>query len=348
MKKNSVISVIIAVAMIALGFALVLFSHSRGENALSFFKSGVDFSVGGGSIGFGADQKGYTVCLSGEERFDPAEVKSLDLDWISGSVSVEPWDGDAVLVREKADKPLTEGQRLRWKLSGGELSVLFCADGETRVPDKALTVLVPRGMGLKAIDADAVSAPVTLLEQTVSGAIDADTTSGAVTLRGCACRSLDVDTVSGAVSVEATAVSGAIDLDSTSGKLALAAVSCASFDADTVSARVEAEALAVGMDLDIDSTSGAVTLRALAVGGEVDAGTMSGRVELRFESLPASVNVDTGSGAVTLAFPKGTALDLDYDSASGRLSGAFSSVRGGLPVDVSTVSGNLTIEEDQC
>ena len=345
MKKNSLIAVIVAIAMIAAGLLLVFFSHSRGENVLSYFNGGTSFSVTGGGIRFGADQKDYTVCRNGEERFDPAEVNALDLDWISGSVDVEPWDGDAVLVREKADKPLTEGQRLRWKLSGGELSVLFCADGETRVPDKAVTVLVPRGMGLKAIDADAVSAPVTIQEQTVSGEIDVDTTAGAIRIVGCGCGSLDADTVSGAVSIEATAVTGEIDLDSTSGKLTLKAVSCASFDADTVSARVEAEALAVGRGLDLDSGSGDIVLRALAVGGEVDAGTSSGRVELRFESLPASVNVDTGSGAVTLAFPKGTALDLDYDSASGRLSGASSSVRGGLPVDVSTVSGDITIEE---
>ncbi len=346
MNKKTAIALAIAAVMLIVGTTLLNIARGRGENFRSFFDGGAEFSVSGGVIRIGDDQKGYTVCKSGEESFSAAEVKGLDIDWISGAVNVEPWDGGAVVIREKASEPLTEGQRMRWKLRNGELSILFCANGESRVPDKTLTVQVPRELTLRSVDADAISAPVSFSGLSVSGGIDADTTSGAVTVRGCACASLDVDTVSGAVTIKETAVSGDMDLDSTGGKLTLSGCACVSLDADTLSGGVEGEALSVGQDADLDSGSGAITLRALRVGGGVDVDTTSGAVELRFADKLASVDVETTSGAVTLAFPKGTVVDLDYDTSSGRLRCAPDNAPRGLPVDVDTVSGNLTVEED--
>ena len=54
------------------------------------------------------------------------------------------------------------------------------------------------------------------------------------------------------------------------------------------------------------------------------------------------MKVDTASGSVKLAFPRGTGLDLDYDSSSGKLKGEV--VYGDLPAEVDTSSGSLTIE----
>ena len=106
------------------------------------------------------------------------------------------------------------------------------------------------------------------------------------------------------------------------------------------------EASAIDGGVDVDTASGKVTMLKLRAGGDVDVDTVSGAVELRFESLPRSVDVGTTSGGVTLAFPKGTAIDLDYDTLSGSLTGSLHTAPGGLPVDVDTASGSLTIEEN--
>ena len=68
----------------------------------------------------------------------------------------------------------------------------------------------------------------------------------------------------------------------------------------------------------------------------------SGSVRLGFAAAPERVEVDSSSGSVTLSFPKGTGLDLDYDSGSGKLRGEV--IYGDLPVKVDTGSGSLTIE----
>ena len=346
MKKGTIIALIVAAAMLIVGASLVWLAQDRGEDIWEAFRIHPGTSVSNGVINIGGSQKDYTVCLSGEESFDAAEVKSLDVDWVSGAVSVEAWNGETIVIRENAAEPLTEGQRMRWKLSGGTLSILFCANGENRVPDKTLTVQVQRYLLLVSVDVDAVSAPVTLSGLRVESDIDSDTTSGAVLARSCICKALDVDTVSGGIRLEDTNAAGAIDLDTTSGKIFMSACSSASLDIDTVSGRVEGEALSVGKDVNLDSGSGAIVMRALTVGGQVDVDTGSGEVELRFSGLPASVDVDTGSGDVRLAFPKGTTIDLDFDTASGKMSGAYSFAPKGLPVDVDTSSGDLTIEED--
>ena len=344
MNKKTKTALAVAAVMLIIGATLLNIARGRGEDVSGFFNGGSSFSFTNGGINFGFDQKGYTVCTSGEESFAAAEVKSLDVDWISGAVNVEPWDGKTVVIREKADAALTEGQRMRWKLQNGELSVIFCANGETKVPDKTLTVLLPRELELRDVDVDAVSAAITLTDLRVTGEINTDATSGSVRVTGCVCDQLDCDAVSGSVSISDTVVSGLIDADTTSGAVAVSGGSCAALDTDTLSGGLTVEGTAIGGDVDADSGSGKVVVRA-SVSGEVDVDTTSGEVELRFSGLPASVDVSTTSGAVTLAFPKGTAIDLDFDTGSGKLRGTMNNAPGGLPVNVDTGSGSLTIEE---
>ncbi len=344
MKKGTRIALIVACVMIIVGATLMNFARRQGADLGSFFNSGLNFSSTGGAIGFGG-QTGYTVCLSGEERFAAADVRSLDLDWVSGAVLVEHWDGEEILVREDSASSLSESQRMRWKLSGGTLSVLFCADGQMSVPDKALIVLLPRDYSPKALDADAVSASVTVFELAVDGGIDADTTSGEVRVKNCICASLDVDTTSGAVTVEETTIAGALDADSTSGAISVSGCACAAIDADTISGKVSVEKTAIAGTVEADTTSGDIVLRDLSDGCKADVNTISGQVELRFIGAPKGVDVETSSGDVWLSFPKDTVVDLDFDTSSGKLSGSLHSAKGGLPVSVETISGDLVIEE---
>lgn len=344
MKKRTKIALAVAAILLAVGATLCNIARGRGESLLSLLQSG-GMSVSSGQAQIGDRQKGYTVCLTGEESFSTDDVRSLTLEWISGSVEVEPWDGDTVVVREEAAEPLTEDQRLRWKLVDGGLRVLCCANGETKLPDKRLTVLVPRADSLVFVDTDAVSASIRYSDLHVSTDLDAASTSGEILVRGCEGLWLDIDTTSGAVTVEETSVKEEIDLDTTSGDIAVHACSCSVFDADTVSGAVRAEELAVGEELNVDTGGGAVELRALAARGSVDVDTISGRVLVQMSAQPREVDVDTTSGAVALSLPKGTTVDLSFDTASGRLSGMLSSAPGGIPVDVDTVSGDLTIGE---
>lgn len=293
MKKGTKIALLIGILFLALGATMCNIAYGRGE------RISARLGKKGGSV-----QTGYTVCLDGEERFDADGVERLSIDWVSGSVRIESYDGEEILVREKAGETLSENDRLRWRLRSGELSILSCAESVgvlTRLPDKELTVLVPSGFSPREIDLDGASADFSVRALSVKGTLTADTASGDVRIGDLRCAALDVDTASGEIRLDE--------------------VSCD--------------------DLALDTASGSITAEGLAC-RTVETDTASGDVSLAFLEAPRSVDADSMSGDVTLVFPKGTGLKLDFDTASGKLYGEVES--GALSVSVDTASGDLTIE----
>lgn len=304
MKRGTKIALLTALILIAVGATLCSIARGRGENLEALIDEDA-LSLQLGQVNFGIGQAGYSVSSSGEESFAANEVTALELSWISGSVRVERYDGDTIVVMESCAQALREGQRMRWKLTDGRLSVIACANGERRLPNKSLQILVPRDWLGKDISADAASASVTLEGLSISGRMELNTASGKVQVEDCVCGELKIDTASGEASVERTAVDGG-------------------FETNTVSGAVQLEGCSF-RELEVKTTSGAVTLR--------------------FAEKPGAIQVDTVSGNVSLRVPKGTKLDVQYDSVSGRLSGNYLSAGDGVSVQVDTVSGGLTIEE---
>ena len=342
MKKGTKIALLIALIMIAVGATICNIARGRGESLGALVANGgLTVSSGAHSLG---GQQGYTVCLSGEERFAAAEVRVLDLDWLSGSVRVEPYDGKEILLREESTRELTEGQRMRWKLSNGRLSVVFCANGEHSLPEKALTVLLPRDYAAGEIVTDATSASVSLSALRANGKIAVETTSGDILLESCAAREAKIDSSSGEVRVEASAMSGKIDIDTTSGAVTLLACACAELDVDTTSGALRAETTAVSGEINVETASGSVVLTGLPEGCRANVDTTSGDVALRYDEKPGEIEVETTSGDVTLSVPQGTELDMDFDSDSGDFSGELHFTPNGVKVRVETASGDLKIE----
>ena len=293
MKTGTKIALLIGIILLAVGATMCNIAYGRGERISARLKTK------GGTV-----QTGYTVCPDGEESFDADGIERLSIDWVSGSVRVEPYDGDEILVREKAGGALSENDRLRWRLRGGELSILSCGEGVgalVQVPDKELTVLVPERFSPREIDLDSASADVAVRALNVKGMLTIDTASGDVRIEDLRCSALDIDVASGDIS--------------------LADVSCDGLELDTASGSITADAL---------------------VCRDVEADTASGDVSLVFSEAPRSVDADSMSGDVTLVFPKGTGLKLDFDTASGKLYGDYES--GSLPLSVDTASGDLTIK----
>lgn len=332
MKMGKKIGLLIGILLLAFGLTLMQIAHHRGET----FNSGVA-RIGVGGLKY--DQKGYTVCLSGEERFSAGEVEALKIDWISGSVSVERYDGKEVVVRETASVKLEKDECLRFKLSGGTLSILPCANGVRTLPIKELTVLVPQGLRLRDVDADTTSASVKILDLEVSGPIDAESTSGSLYAEDCVCADLGFSSTSGSLHILRTDVDGRVNADSISGSFTAENLNCASLSVDSTSGSHKITALSCDT-LKLSSASGSQRVSELNC-RDVDASSTSGSVHLSFVAAPAGVDVETTSGSVELTFPRGTGIDLDFDRTSGSLHGDV--VRGPIPVNVDTTSGSLTI-----
>lgn len=333
MKTWKKILLLVGILLLALGVTVVKIAHGRGDG----FGLSVGFGVSGN---FGYDQKGYTVCAGGEESFAAKDVRVLSLDWISGSVNVERYDGSAVLVREEAKRALKEDERLRYKLSNGELSILPCANKISNMPEKHLTVYLPQGLVLERLGVDVSSADVRVSGVETEKEIRLESSSGTLRAEDCRCAEMRLESSSGAQRVLRSEIGGELRGESSSGGFAAENLVCAALDVDSTSGSQSFDGLRCDT-LELSASSGSIRGTAL-VCGSVETESSSGSVSLAFAAAPASVEIETSSGDVKLTLPKGTGINLLFDSASGRLGGEL--VRGDLPVDVDTSSGDLSIE----
>ncbi|MBR0207605.1 MAG: DUF4097 family beta strand repeat protein [Oscillospiraceae bacterium] len=333
MKTGKKILLLVGILLLAFGLTVLQIAHHRG---LSFSAGVVNFSR---VSGLNYNQQGYTVLAGGEESFAAGEVSALDLNWISGSVSVERYDGRELVVRESCSRVLTEDETARFRLHGGTLSILPCANNARTLPEKQLTVLVPKGLTLKTVESDATSASVTVRALEVSGAIRLDSSSGSLHVEDCRCAALALNSSSGSRHILRTEVSGDAEANGTSGSFNAESLRCASLDVSSTSGSHNISELRCDT-LRLTSSSGSKKVSGLDCRA-VEVAFTSGSVRLEFAAAPGSVKVAGTSGSVTLCFPKGTGIDLDYDRTSGSLHG--DPIRGDIPVEVETTSGSLTI-----
>ncbi len=192
--------------------------------------------------------------MAGNAEIETRNVNRLVIDWVSGSVTVEAYDGDTISVSEPEQQK--EGDRLRWRQQGDTLTIRFCGPMNVNVSgSKDLTVKLPRELAenLRYLQIDTVSAEARvsgikageLQFDSTSGSLnadggfgilDADTTSGDVQFNGKA-GNVELDTVSGDFSMSFAETPDELSFDSTSGDLTMMLPANRSFEVeqDTVS-----------------------------------------------------------------------------------------------------------------
>ena len=320
MKNRVKTALLVALLLLVVGMALIAVSLLRGGSIQDIWNN-ASVSLNTVSTGYG-DLKGYTVCRTGEESFSPDEVKKIDLGWISGTVKLET-GGDRIYLKESCEKPLKDEQKLCWKLEKGTLSIRFCSALQTQMSGKDLVLTVPAGWTAESVNIGVTSADVELralqLEKTLEvvatsgdlqlfdcrcGKLEAGSTSGSVSLRGCDCRDLNLGATSGALQIDGGRCDS-LKASSTSGDIS-----------------VRCEGVPAGCSVSLGSTSGTVKL------------------SLKDSRDGQRIEVETTSGDVYLDVPG--AIDLDYDTASGKMSGRLEQGGSGCPtVKVDTTSGDL-------
>ena len=190
----------------------------------------------------------YTVPTDG--------VTGLDLSWTSGDVTVQPWNGDSILLEEDSEVELTEDYRLLYTVEDGELKVRFDGQPNRDVTwRKILIVWLPEALAqsLAKLDAETVSAHVTVLDLTAAE-LDIETVSGGVYARG-GFPQADVSTTSGSAYLSGTF--GELDFSTVSGDMTLETNETFRLDAETTSGSVCLRLPdTMGLTLDFASTSG--------------------------------------------------------------------------------------------
>lgn len=262
------------------------------------------------------------------------KVETLLVDWSSGSVTIEPGDGDAIELCETGNKPVKAEEQMQYYLDGTTLHVRFCAPGKLTVgimPEKNLHVTLPKDLVLRELDVSTASAALNVTDLraermklgTASGEV-----SGSVAYAG----ELRIGTASGEVKLATPGEVGTIDADTASGDIEL-----------TTSGEVGT--------IKTDTASGAVSITAESV-RELDMESASGRQDVVLAKMPQECEMDSASGEVTLTLPADAEFTAEVDTASGDFDCEFPTVLhgdtyicggGGAELSFDTASGDISI-----
>lgn len=258
------------------------------------------------------------------------ELKKLEIDWISGSVTIELTDSDSIVIQEVSNKTIRENDALRYGVSGTTLRVQACKKNYVgKLPRKDLTISLPRSLaaGMKECEFNTVSASVSADDLGLD--------------------ELEINTVSGRVNLEHL-VADEASVNSVSGKVDMYMCGFESLRLDSVSgeARFSGEAHKIKGS----SVSGKFDFT-LKVCREIKISTMSGDITLALAGTPREVQIDTTSGTTRLTLPKDASCTIDIDSMSGKLylndetlSGKHLSLGDGTAdYDFDTMSGSVYV-----
>ena len=208
--------------------------------------------------------------------------RSIDIEWVSGQVNVELYDGEGISLTETLADGSPVGQAMEWRVDEDDstLDVRSQPKLVSLAEEKILTVQLPRSMVLYELDIETVSAGVSV------DLTDEDTLS---------LSELDVTSVSGAISVYA-ANAGEIALSTTSGAIE---GSVRTQKLDTLPAEVDAETTDGNIVMQLRDLS---TLPSpLPVEFKTTSGTLSSDVTLttvqdaawEFQTVSGNVNLCT-------------------------------------------------------
>lgn len=272
-------------------------------------------------------------------------VKSLDISWLSGGVSVQAvGQTSQITVQEDATAELAEDEKLVCTVDGDTLRIRFMSDANRDgfEGEKFLTVSLPwelvKNAHFEEIDIETTSAYAYVSADAQK--IKLSTVGGDARVMCASCPAVEIKTVSGSAGL----------VDGTWGKVELSTVSGAiELAGDAESAEIE-------------TTSGKVDIAGAL--GALDFESVSGDLILATERA-LRLDAETESGSIYLTLPAQDGFTLDYETEKGSFDSALTEREGTLiacgdretyytvpaleggemsELEVSTVSGTLTIK----
>ena len=221
MKKSTRIILMTSICLISVGIVFSTIGFFTGASPSSIILNGLwnwGFTYQNGGNYDNDFEENNTYHISDEA------IDSLDIDWISGNVSVVPYDGDDIIIREKSRSKIDDENCLRYRINGSTLEIYYLKEARINLSgssfnySKQLQVKIPRRMAedMDELNLDAVSSDLSVRDMKIS-TVDVDTTSGNFVAKDTAIRSMEMNTVSGDMRLQLTNCPKELDFDSTSG-----------------------------------------------------------------------------------------------------------------------------------
>lgn len=254
---------------------------------------------------------------TGNAEFDKNEVKSIDINWTSGTVEIKNGNTDKVEISENVSYDKNSDNAMRWSLDDGKLKIYDSKNAfgfhwfSFSMSPKKLTVTLPESISLDEFDISSASAEFT------AECINADT--------------LNIETASGTIKVDSFEGNRA-DINTASGTVDFTAVSAEDVDVETVSG----ECTVTGKieKLNVSGVSSVLNLIVGKNNSEINAETVSGNVNIR-------TNCDQSGFTANYSSVSG---DFSSDFAGTNKNGKFVYGSGKADYNISTVSGNIDIQ----
>ena len=317
----------------------------------------------GWSIGTGWETLTGPYEPVGVYNIDIGGIDSLNINWITGAVTVSPYDGLDIQITEFAQRALDDDESLQYDASGSTLTIRYKARTVTfgNSPQKRLEVLVPRTLsaGLESLAIDSSSASIDIREINASG-IKIDAVSGSITLSDIAAQTVDASTTSGSIIVSA-ADADELKLRSVSGSIRASESHSAILDCSTTAGSINASGSfeqtavkSVSGAISLDNYASASTVRVSSTSGatdisgsydSVDFSSVSGRVSVSSLIVPSSLRASTTSGKIIITVPDEGAISVNHSSVSGKISSEIPILTqsNDSQFRISTVSANVEI-----
>ena len=200
--------------------------------------------------GSGTDSATYTpdagYTLGNTDVVQLNGFRAIDIEWVSGQVNVELYDGQGIELSETMMDGSDVALKMEWQVNEdkGTLDIRSQPQLMSATEEKRLVVRLPRSLVLHGLDIKTVSAGVSV------DLTDEDT----LTLQ-----ELDVTSVSGEISVYA-ANAGEISLSTTSGSIS-GSVRTQKLEADSGSGSIDLALDIMPTELEAETSSGSIVMQ---------------------------------------------------------------------------------------
>ena len=254
---------------------------------------------------------------TGSAQFDKNEVKSIDINWTSGTVEIKNGSTDKVEISENSSYDKDDDNAMRWSLDDGKLKIYNSKNAfgfnwfSFSMSPKKLTVTLPESISLDEFDISSASAEFTA-ESINADTLDIETASGTIKVDSFEGNKADINTASGTVDFNAVSADD-VDVETVSGEC-------------TVSGKIE--------KLNASSVSAGLNLTVGKNNSEISAETVSGNVNIR-------TNCDESGFTAHYSSVSG---NFSSDFAGKNKDGKFVYGSGKADYNISTVSGNIDIQ----
>lgn len=317
MRTSAIIRIVTSLLLIV--FLVFILTNSLGKNQFSFngFKL---FSINLGGFNYKFDDESKYSIADGKITVD--DVRKIDLDWISGNIKIEEYNGNKIEFYEENSSSLSEDDKMRYFVDNGTLKIRFRKSymgfGLLKSLNKAIVLRIPVSMedGLNEFKIDNVSSSINI-EALITDNLTIDSVSGEISIRNLLAKELDIETVSGTVNVSAK--SEILNIETVSGTL----------------------------NAVIDS----------ALIKKVNVDSVSGDAFLDLGSCPEDLDMESVSGNAHITIPENKGFEVKYDTVSGKFKCDFAvsitkkeavykeGNSGNSKLRINTVSGNININK---